>query len=147
VSGEVVEVNEDLKNETGKVRRCGGAGAGGGGARAVGRPLSSAGAALPACQFRQLRGVLQTHSRGHAGAWPALPIGSSPRLWPAVGQRPPRHHVLPLTRGPPLPPRPPRAQLNQDPYGAGWLIKVKISNKGELDSLLDAAAYEKHSEH
>ncbi|HEY5810562.1 MAG TPA: glycine cleavage system protein GcvH [Povalibacter sp.] len=33
--------------------------------------------------------------------------------------------------------------VNQDPYGQGWLFKVKPSNKGELDQLLDAAAYEK----
>jgi glycine cleavage system H protein len=33
--------------------------------------------------------------------------------------------------------------VNSDPYGAGWLFKVKPSNKGELDSLLDAGAYGK----
>jgi glycine cleavage system H protein len=33
--------------------------------------------------------------------------------------------------------------VNSDPYGAGWLFKVKPSNAGELDSLLDAAAYGK----
>lgn len=31
--------------------------------------------------------------------------------------------------------------VNSDPYGAGWMIKVKISNPSELDGLLDAAAY------
>lgn len=31
--------------------------------------------------------------------------------------------------------------LNQDPYGKGWLIILKPSDKSELDSLLDAAAY------
>ena len=30
--------------------------------------------------------------------------------------------------------------INEDPYGA-WIIKVEMSDKGELDSLLDAAAY------
>ncbi|MDR0566114.1 MAG: glycine cleavage system protein GcvH [Prevotellaceae bacterium] len=32
-------------------------------------------------------------------------------------------------------------QVNQDPYGEGWMIKVKISNAAELDALLDAKAY------
>lgn len=31
--------------------------------------------------------------------------------------------------------------VNTDPYGAGWMIKVEISNPAELDSLLDATAY------
>ncbi|KAB2841254.1 MAG: glycine cleavage system protein GcvH [Melioribacteraceae bacterium] len=31
--------------------------------------------------------------------------------------------------------------VNSDPYGQGWLIKVEISNAGELSGLLDAAAY------
>ncbi len=31
--------------------------------------------------------------------------------------------------------------INQDPYGDGWLIKIKMGNTSELDSLLDAAAY------
>lgn len=31
--------------------------------------------------------------------------------------------------------------VNSDPYGDGWMIKVKVSNPSELDSLLDAAAY------
>lgn len=34
--------------------------------------------------------------------------------------------------------------LNQDPYGEGWMIKVRLSNPAELDQLLDAAAYEAH---
>jgi glycine cleavage system H protein len=33
--------------------------------------------------------------------------------------------------------------VNSDPYGAGWLFKIKPSNKGELQQLLDAKAYEK----
>ncbi len=32
--------------------------------------------------------------------------------------------------------------INEDPYGDGWLVKVKISDPSEQDSLLDAAAYE-----
>ena len=31
--------------------------------------------------------------------------------------------------------------INQDPYGEGWIWKMTISDAGELDSLLDAAAY------
>lgn len=31
--------------------------------------------------------------------------------------------------------------VNSDPYGAGWLVKVEMSNPAELDNLLDAAAY------
>ncbi len=31
--------------------------------------------------------------------------------------------------------------VNKDPYGDGWMIKVKMSNPGELDDLLDAATY------
>jgi glycine cleavage system H protein len=32
--------------------------------------------------------------------------------------------------------------VNEDPYGDGWLIKVKLSDPSEQESLLDAAAYE-----
>ena len=31
--------------------------------------------------------------------------------------------------------------VNTDPYGDGWMIKMKISDEAELDNLLDAAAY------
>uniref|UniRef100_E6Q1Z8 Glycine cleavage complex lipoylprotein n=1 Tax=mine drainage metagenome TaxID=410659 RepID=E6Q1Z8_9ZZZZ len=33
------------------------------------------------------------------------------------------------------------AALNSDPYGAGWLIKVKLADPGQTKALLDAAAY------
>lgn len=33
-------------------------------------------------------------------------------------------------------------KVNQDPYGAGWMIRVAMSNPGEVDSLLTAAEYE-----
>ncbi len=33
--------------------------------------------------------------------------------------------------------------VNQDPYGQGWLFKLKPSNKAELDQLLDSTAYTK----
>jgi glycine cleavage system H protein len=32
--------------------------------------------------------------------------------------------------------------INEDPYGEGWLVKVKLSDPSEAESLLDAAAYE-----
>ena len=32
-------------------------------------------------------------------------------------------------------------KVNNDPYGDGWMVKVKLSNPGEGDQLLDAAAY------
>lgn len=31
--------------------------------------------------------------------------------------------------------------VNSDPYGDGWIIKVKVSDTSDLDGLLDAAAY------
>jgi glycine cleavage system H protein len=33
-------------------------------------------------------------------------------------------------------------KVNTDPYGAGWMIRVRMSNPGEVDSLLTAAEYE-----
>ena len=33
-------------------------------------------------------------------------------------------------------------QVNNDPYGAGWMLRVRLSNPGEVDSLLSAAEYE-----
>jgi glycine cleavage system H protein len=33
-------------------------------------------------------------------------------------------------------------KVNKDPYGDGWMIKVKMSAAGEVDSLLTAAEYE-----
>ncbi len=33
--------------------------------------------------------------------------------------------------------------VNRDPYGAGWLIKIKPDNLSDLDALMDAAAYQK----
>jgi glycine cleavage system H protein len=32
-------------------------------------------------------------------------------------------------------------KINDDPYGDGWLVKVKLTDASEADSLLDAAAY------
>jgi glycine cleavage system H protein len=36
------------------------------------------------------------------------------------------------------------ALVNTDPYGAGWMIKVKPSNPSELDALLGSDDYTKH---
>ena len=33
-------------------------------------------------------------------------------------------------------------KVNTDPYGDGWMLRVKLSNRGEVDSLLSAAEYE-----
>ncbi len=32
-------------------------------------------------------------------------------------------------------------KINEDPYGEGWLVKVRLSDPAEVDELLDAAAY------
>jgi glycine cleavage system H protein len=31
--------------------------------------------------------------------------------------------------------------INEDPYGEGWLVRVKLSDPSEGDALMDAAAY------
>jgi glycine cleavage system H protein len=31
--------------------------------------------------------------------------------------------------------------VNEDPYGDGWLIRIRLTNPAEIDSLLDVAAY------
>ena len=32
-------------------------------------------------------------------------------------------------------------KINEDPYGEGWLVKVRLSDPGEADSLMDVTAY------
>ncbi|HEY5434311.1 MAG TPA: glycine cleavage system protein GcvH [Candidatus Limnocylindrales bacterium] len=32
--------------------------------------------------------------------------------------------------------------VNTDPYGAGWMLRVRLADAGELDALLDADAYD-----
>jgi glycine cleavage system H protein len=32
--------------------------------------------------------------------------------------------------------------VNSDPYGAGWMLRVRLTNPEQVDGLLDAAAYE-----
>ena len=31
--------------------------------------------------------------------------------------------------------------VNEDPYGEGWLVRIRVGDPSEVDSLLDAAAY------
>jgi glycine cleavage system H protein len=31
--------------------------------------------------------------------------------------------------------------INEDPYGGGWLVKIRLSDPGEVDDLLDVEAY------
>ena len=31
--------------------------------------------------------------------------------------------------------------INEDPYGAGWMVRVKLSDPGEADGLMDSEAY------
>jgi glycine cleavage system H protein len=32
--------------------------------------------------------------------------------------------------------------VNEDPYGEGWLVKIRLGEPGEVDDLMDAATYE-----
>ena len=34
--------------------------------------------------------------------------------------------------------------VNEDPYGAGWLVRVRLTDPGEAESLLDIEAYKQH---
>jgi glycine cleavage system H protein len=36
--------------------------------------------------------------------------------------------------------------INSDPYGAAWLIKIKVDDAADAAALMDAAAYEKFCE-
>jgi glycine cleavage system H protein len=31
--------------------------------------------------------------------------------------------------------------INEDPYGSGWLVRIRLADPSEVDSLLDVAAY------
>lgn len=35
-------------------------------------------------------------------------------------------------------------KVNQDAYGSGWMVKIKLTDTDELSQLMDAAAYQKH---
>ena len=34
--------------------------------------------------------------------------------------------------------------VNADPYGDGWIVRIRISNPGEVDALMDVEAYRRH---
>jgi glycine cleavage system H protein len=34
--------------------------------------------------------------------------------------------------------------VNQDPYGEGWLVRVRLTDPGELEALMDAPAYREY---
>ncbi len=36
------------------------------------------------------------------------------------------------------------ALVNRDPYGEGWMIKIRMDNPGEVSRLLSAADYKQH---
>jgi glycine cleavage system H protein len=36
------------------------------------------------------------------------------------------------------------ALVNRDPYGGGWMIKVRVKNPGDFDQLLGSEEYKKH---
>jgi glycine cleavage system H protein len=33
--------------------------------------------------------------------------------------------------------------VNREPYGAGWMLRLRVADAGQVDGLLDAAAYDK----
>ncbi len=37
-------------------------------------------------------------------------------------------------------------QVNKDPYGAGWLVRILLEDPSELETLLSASAYQSHIE-
>jgi len=36
------------------------------------------------------------------------------------------------------------AVVNRDPYGEGWMIKLRVDSQADVDALMDPAAYRKH---
>ena len=34
--------------------------------------------------------------------------------------------------------------INEDPYGAGWMVKIKLSDPAELDALMTGNSYREH---
>ena len=35
-------------------------------------------------------------------------------------------------------------RVNQDPYGEGWMVKIRVEDPGSVDGLMDADAYRRH---
>ena len=61
-------------------------------------------------------------------------MGERPALTPSQTVGPFFHLVLPWSDGPEV--------VNEDPYGQGWLVRVKLSDPSETEQLLDASSYE-----
>ncbi|MBF0500638.1 MAG: glycine cleavage system protein GcvH [Candidatus Riflebacteria bacterium] len=39
------------------------------------------------------------------------------------------------------------AKVNEDPFGSGWMIKIELSDPGEVSDLMDVKEYEEHCAH
>ena len=37
-------------------------------------------------------------------------------------------------------------KVNEDPYGEGWLVRIRLTDTAQVDTLLDAAGYKQHLE-
>ena len=48
------------------------------------------------------------------------------------------HHLA----RPPAPTRAAPRQVNKDPFGDGWMVKLRLSDPAQVESLMDAKAYE-----
>jgi len=79
-------------------------------------------------------GVGDTLAKGEACAAVESVKAASDVYLPAGGTITEVNEVLPAT--PEL--------VNSDPYGAAWMVRLKLSDPAELEALMDAAAYERH---
>ncbi|OGO69474.1 MAG: glycine cleavage system protein H [Chloroflexi bacterium RBG_19FT_COMBO_62_14] len=79
-------------------------------------------------------GVGDTLARGESCAAVESVKAASDVYLPAGGTITEINEVLPAT--PEL--------VNSDPYGAAWMVRLKLSDPAELEGLMDAAAYERH---
>ena len=79
-------------------------------------------------------GVGDTLAKGESCAAVESVKAASDVYLPAGGTITEVNEVLPAT--PEL--------VNSDPYGAAWMVRLKLSDPAELEALMDAAAYERH---
>ena len=79
-------------------------------------------------------GVGDTLAKGESCAAVESVKAASDVYLPAGGTITEINEVLPAT--PEL--------VNSDPYGAAWMVRLKLSDPAELEGLMDAAAYERH---
>jgi glycine cleavage system H protein len=79
-------------------------------------------------------GVGDTLAKGESCAAVESVKAASDVYLPAGGTITEINEVLPAT--PEL--------VNSDPYGAAWMVRLKLSDPAELEALMDAAAYERH---